>query len=529
MHIKRAKEEIRNTIRAYLMKDEFGQYVIPSVRQRPVLLIGPPGIGKTAIMEQVARECGIALVSYTITHHTRQSAVGLPFIEHKTYNGQEHAVTEYTMSEIIASIYEKMEQTGLKEGILFIDEINCVSETLAPAMLQFLQCKTFGNRKIPEGWLIAAAGNPPEYNKSVRDFDVVTLDRVKKIDVTEDYSVWKEYAYEQGIHSSILTYLEIKRENFYEIETTLDGKRFVTARGWEDLSQILYTYEKLSISVDEDLIVQYLQHRGIAKDFAAYYDLYNKYKYDYKIDDILKGVISRNALEKLWQAPFDERLSVLGLLIGRLNELFTDVMERDAFVSEFYEVLIDYREQLEQAQEKLSESAEAAESAEAEKDSVLARRAAIDMLTRMIERRNQELEDKKEAGLINRMEERCSRRVLSELEAKEHLLLTADCDTASESFAMIKAGFNRETAGLEEQTEQVSQALEYAFDFVEKAFGEDQELVVFITELSLSYYAIRFISDNGCTRYYRYNKTLLSGEQQKEILQQIEELKKSSL
>ena len=106
--------------------------------------------------------------------------------------------------------------------------------------------------------------------------------------------------------------------------------------------------------------------------------------------------------------------------------------------------------------------------------------------------------------------------------------MTADCDTASESFAMIKAGFNRETAGLEEQTEQVSQALEYAFDFVEKAFGEDQELVVFITELSLSYYAIRFISDNGCSRYYRYNRSLLSGEQQREILQQIEEMRKTN-
>ncbi len=93
---------------------------------------------------------------------------------------KEQAVTEYTMSEIVASIYEKIERTGLKEGILFIDEINCVSETLAPAMLQFLQCKTFGNHKIPDGWLIVAAGNPPEYNKSVREFDVVTMDRIRK-------------------------------------------------------------------------------------------------------------------------------------------------------------------------------------------------------------------------------------------------------------------------------------------------------------------------------------------------------------
>ncbi len=60
-------------------------------------------------------------------------------------------------------------------------------------MLQFLQCKTFGNQQLPAGWVVVAAGNPPEYNKSVREFDVVTLDRVKKIDIEEDFGVWKEY------------------------------------------------------------------------------------------------------------------------------------------------------------------------------------------------------------------------------------------------------------------------------------------------------------------------------------------------
>jgi len=66
------------------------------------LLIGASGIGKTAIMEQIARECNIAIVSYTITHHTRQSAIGLPFIKQKIYGGKQYSVTEYTMSEIIA-------------------------------------------------------------------------------------------------------------------------------------------------------------------------------------------------------------------------------------------------------------------------------------------------------------------------------------------------------------------------------------------------------------------------------------------
>lgn len=50
MNIKRVKEEIKNTIQAYLLKDSYGEYKIPTVRQRPIFLMGPPGIGKTAIM-----------------------------------------------------------------------------------------------------------------------------------------------------------------------------------------------------------------------------------------------------------------------------------------------------------------------------------------------------------------------------------------------------------------------------------------------------------------------------------------------
>ena len=114
MNIQQAKDTIKNTIKAYLLKDELGEYKIPTVHQRPVLLMGPPGIGKTAIMEQVARECRIGLVAYTITHHTRQSAIGLPYIVHKNFDGRDYAMTEYTISEIVASIYEKIEATGIK-------------------------------------------------------------------------------------------------------------------------------------------------------------------------------------------------------------------------------------------------------------------------------------------------------------------------------------------------------------------------------------------------------------------------------
>ena len=139
MNIKRAKEEIKHTIDAYHLRGVDGKYRIPVIRQRPVLLMGPPGIGKTQIMEQVAEECGLPLLSYTITHHTRQSAIGLPFIREKEYQGKMHSVTEYTMSEIISAVYEKMEETGQQEGILFIDEIHRFNKGQQDYLLPFVE------------------------------------------------------------------------------------------------------------------------------------------------------------------------------------------------------------------------------------------------------------------------------------------------------------------------------------------------------------------------------------------------------
>lgn len=238
-------------------------------------------------------------------------------------------VSEYTMSEIIAAIYHVMQDSGKREGILFLDEINCVSETLAPAMLLFLQYKIFGNQSVPEGWVVVTAGNPPQYNKSVREFDVATLDRLKRIDITEDFPVWKQYAYGQGIHAAVITFLEINQQWFYSIRSTVDGIQYVTARGWEDLSAAMQLYEKKGFAIDRRLIGQYITDTDIARKFEIYYDLYRKYKSDYQIPDILSGKYSEDIARRSRKAGMDERLSLLGLLLEKLNEVFRATVNRD--------------------------------------------------------------------------------------------------------------------------------------------------------------------------------------------------------
>ena len=336
MNIKEAKQEIINTVKAYLCKNAEGEYRIPAIRQRPVLLMGPPGIGKTQIMEQIAGVCGIGLVSYTITHHTRQSAVGLPMIKTEEFEGKEYSVTEYTMSEIIAGVYKAVKEQGHREGILFIDEINCVSETLIPTMLQFLQCKTFGNQKVPEGWIIVAAGNPPEFNRSVREFDMVTYDRLRVINIDADLEVWREYAREREIHNAILSYLDIRPQNFYSVMADVDGLKFVTARGWEDLSSLMYVYEELGISINAGVVGEFLHNEDIAEDFAAYYDLYNKYRDDYGINNILAGNATSDIYRRMINADYDERLTVVNLLLDTLNKHFKYAAELKADTDSWY-------------------------------------------------------------------------------------------------------------------------------------------------------------------------------------------------
>ena len=62
MNIASAKQVIKDTVRVYLKKDEYGDYCIPTVRQRPIFMLGAPGIGKTAIMEQIAQEHSASLI-----------------------------------------------------------------------------------------------------------------------------------------------------------------------------------------------------------------------------------------------------------------------------------------------------------------------------------------------------------------------------------------------------------------------------------------------------------------------------------
>jgi hypothetical protein len=498
MNIRQAKNEIKHTVQAYLAKDEAGEYRIPAIRQRPILLMGPPGIGKTQIMEQIARECRIGLVAYTITHHTRQSAVGLPFIREEEFDGKTYSVTEYTMSEIIASVYHKIKESGLQEGILFIDEINCVSETLAPTMLQFLQCKTFGNQAVPQGWIIVAAGNPPEYNKSVRDFDMVTLDRVRYLKIEADYRVWKSYAREQHIHNAILSYLELRPKNFYRVEADVDGIRFVTARGWEDLSNLMEVYEEMELPVDETVIHEFLHHDAVAEDVAAYFDLYRKYQDDYGIAEILSGKVKPEVYARIYAAAFDERLSVVNLLLDGLQSLFAESAREKYYTDQWYEFLKEYRKRLDAANNGTE---------------------AVECYENLVAEQQMTFEQGRTSGFFTKEESREKEKLLALWRQTDFTEVTDK--EIPVVFDAARQGFERQRQCAQEAAKRTAQSLEYAFDFMEQAFETGEEMVVFVTELTLQSESALFLSEHTCERYMIYSEKLLAGSRRAELLSEL--------
>ena len=500
MTILEAKEEIKNTVKIYLDQNARDEFCIPYMKQRPIFMIGAPGIGKTAIVEQIAAEMNIGLVCYSMTHHTRQSAIGLPYIIQREYRGEEVRVSEYTMSEIIASVYDLIESSGKTQGILFLDEINCVSETLSPAILQFLQYKRFGNHSLPKGWVIISAGNPPQYNKSVKDFDIATRDRLKYIHVEEDFDSWRKYAHNEGVHGAITAFLEVNKNWFYRIQTTADGPVFATARGWEDLSFALKGYERHQIRIGLPFIIQYITDPEIARRFAAFYELYKKYREEYKIQDILEGKWNPETVKQASEAGFDERISLIELIEEALTQDYCSVMEQQAVLEL---TAADLRAAKRLIQEDVT-------------DTVIIR----DFLLNCSERKEEELQKASRAGFPatqENIEQRLSAVLLRELAEK------ADLSKSSEkAFASVKRSFDAKAKKQAAAVDTAKSSTENSFQFIEKCFGAGQEMNYFMTVLTANRHSSSFISRFGSESYFRYNKNLLLSDVREELRKDIQ-------
>lgn len=454
MNIKQAKQEAINAIKTYMLKDEDENFLIPINRQRPIVFMGAAGVGKTDIAKQIAEELNIGFLSYTITHHTRQSAVGLPKIVNKMYQGEENIVTEYTMSEIISSIYDYVEKHKKSEGILFIDEFNCASETLAATMLQFLQNKTFGMNSVPDGWKIILAGNPSEYNKSVKELDLVTMDRLRIIHITPDFDAWKEYAIMKNVHPCILSYLTQKQSSFCIFANDKNGRQLVTARGWEELSSTIYVYEKMKFDINNNVISQFINHQKISAEFANYYDLFTHIISNEEINDILFGKENKQLSERLKKLSFDQKCSIIWILTNHLQGTAKEYGKHTAMCDEIHPLILTV---------KNTESFDCIKTADVSKDS---------------------------RSFINKF-----------------MKITTDC--FQEDFEVLKNRFETIVKEREKYLETGNKNISNVLNFVTKTFDNCGEMEILLANLSIDKNIAKILIETGNKEYLSANSQFI--------------------
>ena len=314
-NIAEALDALTAGVKSYLKKDpKTGKYVLEEFYKNPFYLQGAPGIGKTEGVRQVAKKLGIGFVSFSLTHHTRNSLLGLPAICDRKEGEIGGKYTVYTMSEIIAKVYDKINE-GFEEGILLLDEFPCTSPTVMPAMLAFLQTKNIGAHTLPEGWVIVLCGNPPEYNKHSQTFDAAVTDRLRTLNIAWDVNAFIRYAKAKDFHPQVLKYLELNPDSVYRI----DDNSLVTCRGWENLSNELKLYEEMGEGIDYKLIRQFIKSDNIATTFFNYYvESLNINKSD--IRDILMGKAGDDLVKKYSSADSSVRLNLAQLLQKNLAE-----------------------------------------------------------------------------------------------------------------------------------------------------------------------------------------------------------------
>ena len=193
-------------------------------------------------------------------------------------------------------------------------------------------------------------------------------------------------------------------------------------------------------------------------------------------------------------AAFDERLSLVSLIGSGLAVRFAAARDAEAVTERCYAFLKSFH----------------AASAEGSPAQLWQKMLDEQTASMQLEGQHQLLPDKRKDGILAEVS-----RLLSEWTP-----MSADFETA---FEQARTGFAAQAEHTEQLSETASQALEYAFDFIENAFGEGQEMVVFVTELTVGPDSAPFIADNGCERYYRYNQSLLVGSRRAALRQQLEQ------
>ena len=199
------------------------------------MLWGPPGIGKSAIVNQLATERGLKLIDIRLAQMDPIEVKGIP-----TPNGNR---TKWLTADFLPT-------SG--EGIIFLDELTCAPPAVQNAALQLILDRRLHQYEVPEGWRIVAAGNKAEHGAFVSKMSLPMKNRMVHVEVFPHWEDTKKY-FKNRVRPEIISFLDWRSELLHMLPKT-EECAFPTPRSWETLSTLLNSACRENSEIDISLL-----------------------------------------------------------------------------------------------------------------------------------------------------------------------------------------------------------------------------------------------------------------------------------
>ena len=243
--------------------------------KRPIFLWGPPGIGKSEVVAEIAREMGALLIDLRLGQMDPTDIRGIPFYN-KALGKMDWAPPIDLPDEETASQYPYV--------VLFMDEMNSAPPAVQSAAYQLVLNRRVGKYRLPDNVVMVAAGNRESDKGVTYRMPTPLSNRFVHSEMKVDFPSWQEWAVKNQIHKDVVGFLTFAKQDLYDFDAKSSSRAFATPRSWTFVSELLAD-EDLDIATTTDLIAGTVGE-GLAVKFMAHRKISSKLP---KPEDILSG------------------------------------------------------------------------------------------------------------------------------------------------------------------------------------------------------------------------------------------------
>jgi hypothetical protein len=230
--------------------------------KRPVFLWGPPGIGKSELVEGITQELGGLMIDLRLGQMEPTDIRGIPFYN-KDKNVMEYAPPIDLPDAETAAQYPIV--------VLFLDEMNSAPASVQSAAYQLILNRRVGKYVLPDNVVMVAAGNRESDKGVTYRMPTPLANRFIHQEMKVDFASWQEWAVQNNVHKDVVGYLSFAKQDLYDFDAKSSSRAFATPRSWSFVSQLLddeidddTVTNLIAGTVGEGLAVKFMAHRKVA-------------------------------------------------------------------------------------------------------------------------------------------------------------------------------------------------------------------------------------------------------------------------